>query len=230
VDVLVVSPAGTTERYEHTSFTTQDAPRKHIKSYRQLLNQYQGGNQQVEAMPCNDPQPANGSCVQKITINTGKCALLKSGRVYCWGNSFGLQLIGEIGPAADLSMGDDDLCILLATGVPMCYSGCSNVNSIAAPFWVKDVIQVSVFSGRVCVTHANYSIVCWGVDIGPPPNAVQQVGAVKVATSSRHTCALLRNGSVACWGDNTNGQSSPPQGLADDVEVYGSYVRIVSQW
>ena len=45
----------------------------------------------------------------------------------------------------------------------------------------------------------------------------------QVSAGSYHTCALKTDGTVVCWGDNTDGQTTVPDGLTSVAQVTAGY-------
>ena len=50
-------------------------------------------------------------------------------------------------------------------------------------------------------------------------HAPAAAGVVRIASGDVHNAALRGDGQVVCWGDNTDGQSTPPTGLAGVTDV-----------
>ncbi|MBN1204919.1 MAG: RTX toxin [Myxococcaceae bacterium] len=147
-----------------------------------------------------------GGTVQNITAgSTHTCALLNTGKVRCWGDSY----YGQLGYANRLSIGDNE--------APST-AGDVDVGGVA--------IQLSGGSLHTCALLSTGRLVCWGhngsAQLGYPSYYVSNVGdnetpaqvgtvnvggtALQVATGAEHTCALLSNGSVKCWGNGANGR------------------------
>ncbi len=150
-----------------------------------------------------------GAGRKAIAIMGGKyftCALLDTGAVRCWGESFYGQLgygstdrIGdnetpaEAGPVdlgtahgvRETATGTSHSCALLDTGAVRCWG----LNSSG-----------QLGYGNTTMIGDNESPGAAGpVDLG-------ERSAVQLAAGEAHTCALLDDGTVRCWGRGTNGQ------------------------
>ena len=141
------------------------------------------------------------------------CALVRDGRVACWG--FDTRS---------------------SYGYPE-----KPTTSYPVPTYVKDVAHASAVSatgGNGCAIVTGGRVVCWGADgsdgtmglsrLGPfgprnlPPRQVAGVKeAVRLSYGYDHICALLKGGSVSCWGQNTAGESGHGAfpGDTEDVTV-----------
>lgn len=166
------------------------------------------------------------------------CALLKTGKVRCWGGGLGIghpgiDAIGDNespasagdvdvgGTAIQIAAGFDYSCALLDTGKVRCWGagsdgrlGYGNTNSIGDDEAPSSAGDVNV-GGRVTQI---------AVALGTGPYA------------DAHTCALLTTGAVRCWGigsygvlgygnTNTIGDDEPPSS-AGDVNVGGTVTEI----
>ncbi|MEL7013236.1 MAG: hypothetical protein AAFO72_08145 [Pseudomonadota bacterium] len=130
--------------------------------------------------------------VQVDTGFTHACALVQSGRVFCWGrNTFGGIANGT---ASSL--------------VPVPVKQLNNVT------------QISVGRDHACAVRKDGRVFCWGnnsfgqlgngvffdnndgmiVRVKAAPNAVQ------VSAGEQHTCMLMTNGRAFCWGNNLSEQ------------------------
>ena len=131
-----------------------------------------------------------------VAISAGRfftCAVLRSGRVACWGANFLAQL------------GDDPLPY---SPVPL------EVDGLDHP-----AVAVSAGARHACALTTEALVECWGANgygqRGDPafgsssaPFTVGNLGPSTLAVSagSYHTCALDADGSIACWGSNFYGQ------------------------
>jgi len=125
------------------------------------------------------------------------CAMLRSGKVKCWGNN-GVEQLGNgsktnssvpvdvtnLVDVTAISTGYGYTCVLLRSGTVQCWS------------WNR------------CGALGNDAIPTYGPgDISPTPVTVQGVtDATAISGTNGHTCALLSDGRVMCWGDNGFGQ------------------------
>jgi alpha-tubulin suppressor-like RCC1 family protein len=123
------------------------------------------------------------------------CALLHSGRIFCWGrNDFGQLGIGSVVEAREPQE------VLLAGSYP-------------------DWDFVSAGYYHTCAIHRHGGLACWGAnDRGQLGNGTTEgqleptvvtglsSRATRVSTGRSHTCAVLDDGDVQCWGDDASGQ------------------------
>ena len=131
-----------------------------------------------------------------IAVDGGQyftCALLITGQVQCWGQSYFGQLGGNNNSSTDY-------------GTPQ---NVSNINNAVA---------ISTGSTHGCAVLSTGAVQCWGAGAngqigdggGTQRNTPQTVSgitnAVAISAGAFHTCALLSTGYVRCWGLNTNGQ------------------------
>jgi alpha-tubulin suppressor-like RCC1 family protein len=121
------------------------------------------------------------------------CALLESGRVFCWGAN------------TDGQLGDG--------------STESSPAPVAAAGLGTDAVAVAAGERHTCALLRTGSVKCWGNGangrLGDGTTKSRTVptiitalsgGARALAAGSAHTCAVLRTGRVACWGLNAHGQ------------------------
>lgn len=73
-------------------------------------------------------------------------------------------------------------------------------------------IQVSCGHSHTCAIRADERVACWGA-ISNAPNLY----FTQISSGELHTCGVLRNGKVSCWGHNDFGESSPPDGIFQQV-------------
>ena len=124
--------------------------------------------------------------IQVSGADSHACALLKSGRVRCWGRNKS----GELGNGT-------------RTGGP-------------SPVYVKNLtgtVQLSGGSEFTCALLRNGLVKCWGANYASQlgngntphrslvPTRVKGIGgAVSISSNYETTCATLQNGTVKCWG------------------------------
>jgi alpha-tubulin suppressor-like RCC1 family protein len=138
-----------------------------------------------------------GAIPDKIAENDSEftCAVVRHGRVLCWGDD----------RAGQLGAGDTR-----ASRAPIEVAGVSGATQIAAG------VQ------HACVTERGGVVQCWGDDragevgdgsIGrrSAPTVVTGLTAATEVTAggnfgSAHSCAVLADSSVKCWGNNRYGQ------------------------
>lgn len=134
------------------------------------------------------------------------CALLRDGRVHCWGGNF----VGQLGDGGLQDRAD------------------------AAPVGLGEgVVSLESLGRHTCALTAAGSLYCWGDDtqgqlgVGRPAAECrldrmrflcapqpERVGAAgqwqQLAVGGGHTCALDRDGQLQCWGSNRYGQLGAP--------------------
>jgi alpha-tubulin suppressor-like RCC1 family protein len=167
------------------------------------------------------------------------CALLRGGRVRCWGfganGSLGYantQDVGDnetpasagdvplAGNAVQISAGREHTCAVLDTGQLRCW-GSNGHGELGLPSLVSGCFSCTAKGG--C---------CIGDDEPPSLTSAINLGGrvAHVATGWLHVCALLDTGGVRCWGDgqdgmlgygntHTVGVDEPPS-AAGDVAVF----------
>lgn len=141
------------------------------------------------------------------------CALLKGGRIACWGGNY----YGQLGDG-------------MADGPEECrtYPHCSTTPLSVSG--ITNAIAVAAGDDYTCALLADGHVECWGrsdrgqlgsgVTTGSPdcgfgiatscsPTPVPVSGianATAIAAGDEQTCALLGSGHVDCWGGNDRGQ------------------------
>lgn len=125
--------------------------------------------------------------IQMDTEDSGTCATLSDGSIYCWGQSRG----GRFGSGAP-EEGDD----ILPTRVE----------------GVEHAVQVSLGSDSACAVTALGEVFCWGdgeagqLGDGLSTSSTTKVKAqlyedvVQVEVGTQFACALRMGGQVYCWG------------------------------
>ena len=84
--------------------------------------------------------------------------------------------------------------------------------------------QIAAGERHVCGLQADGTPLCWGRNVNdslkiPGGNlTLSQISAGK-----NFTCGLRIDGAIACWGDNYRGQSSPPDGVFDEIATGEKY-------
>lgn len=150
--------------------------------------------------------------VTKIAVGfTHTCALLRDGRVKCWGNNASGQLgLGDTNNRGDEleEMGDNLPAVDLGMG--------RTAVAIACGFY------------HTCALLDDGSVKCWGendfgqLGMGDMYDRGDEIGemgdkllsvnlgtgkkALAIAGGHFHTCALLNDGGVKCWGQNAYGE------------------------
>lgn len=119
------------------------------------------------------------------------CALMHSGRTYCWG----VNSAGQLGDGT-----------LNASNTPVAVSG------------ITDAMSLSVGAYHACVVTAAGDVKCWGEgqhgrlgqnsesDSSLPVTVVGLSGVTQVSAGNAHTCAVTSTKDTYCWGLNSSGQ------------------------
>ncbi len=165
------------------------------------------GNKLSRDRICALPEPvisvSLAAAAHQVVVGTAHtCALLKDGRVQCWG---------------DNSLG--------ALGLLKRAKGCRKENgsffcSIPPPPLQLSgkVRQLAAAGSHTCALLTDGKVQCWGSNehgqIGFRPSATRLPGktvplplpAKQIEVGSNFSCALLKNETVHCWGDNQFGQ------------------------
>lgn len=145
------------------------------------------------------------------------CALLRSGRVQCWGSLYGSAVpidIAGITDATAMDASGGNVCAVLADHSLKCWGSNSGgqlrtnaFQSTLTPQTMADVSNVAsvdVGYNDICVVHTDATAGCWGYNLGhynAAPSSVRSISA-----GWYHACAVLLNGTVRCWGQNGGGE------------------------
>ena len=121
------------------------------------------------------------------------CALIRSGRVHCWGG----------GNNGRLGYGNDSNRPAPGEAIP----------------GLNAVTQISAGGSHTCALVEGGSVHCWGSgaagllgygdesERSAPGEAIPGLSNVRqISAGDDHTCALVSNGSVHCWGSGGNGE------------------------
>lgn len=143
--------------------------------------------------PALVPQPVVG-ITDAVYVASGlshSCAILKSGRVECWG----VNIFGQLG---------DGTTTRSSSPVPV--TGITRAVALVAG---TSFTCALVEGGTVSCWGANYSGQLGDgtkVDRTTAAPVQQLTGAVGIAAGEHHACAVVGSGSVMCWGKNDEGQ------------------------
>jgi alpha-tubulin suppressor-like RCC1 family protein len=164
------------------------------------------------------------------------CALLRGGRVKCWG------LDGYHAPAealrdvVEVAVGSEHGCARLATGRIHCWgwsdahlllsltgdsSNAGRKPVIVEVPGIEDAVRIATGEHHACALRRSGVATCWGGNFAGElgsaardrrdgPVAVPGVeGIVEIAAGERFTCARLRDGTVRCWGEYDDSSPDP---------------------
>jgi hypothetical protein len=151
----------------------------------------------------NEPVEVTGLAGPVVDITAGEyhtCALLKNGKIQCWGlNGAGqlgngitreflgrnvpVDVIGLPAPAQAIAAGTNHTCARLMNGTVWCW-GNDEYGQLGDGTYVKSVAE----KGKAT-----------------PVQVAGLENASLLAAGARHTCALAGK-DVFCWGDNSSGQ------------------------
>jgi alpha-tubulin suppressor-like RCC1 family protein len=132
--------------------------------------------------------------VDVSTGDTSTCAVLATGRVYC----FGLNFFGQLGTSTNLGTNNPNSSPILVAGL-------------------TEVEAVTAFADHACALRSNDAASCWGSNLNGQlgsgdttaswsPIGVNSLGIDEVAVGYMHTCAATWNARARCWGRNMDGQ------------------------
>lgn len=119
------------------------------------------------------------------------CALLRSGKIRCWGD----EREGRLGREP------------VKSGLPLRWNELD----------LDGFEALAVGSHHTCALRADGTIWCWGRNISgqlgngaetdsDQPSRVKLAAARELVAGGNHNCAVLRDDSIWCWGDNQSGQ------------------------
>jgi len=133
------------------------------------------------------------SSISRSANGGQRCASLRDGTVWCWGdNSY-----GQLG------------------------NGTKNTSASTSPVHVSGITtatSIGIGGRQACALLTDSTIWCWGDNtygqLGNKTNTGSTIPvqvpdittATSISVSGRNACASLRDGTVWCWGPNTNGQ------------------------
>ena len=166
------------------------------------------------------------------------CVHLNGGSVRCWGdNRYGQSTPpDDLGPVAQLGVGDSHSCALNISGQVRCWGQVrdfKNGSSVYVPPTppgddLGPFVQLAVGRNHSCALTVGGQVRCWGSNYDPsgihlfqtlgsfpgqarPPDDLGAV--VQVAAGRTHSCAVMVGGQVRCWGSDEYGRSTPPEDL-----------------
>ena len=145
--------------------------------------------------------------VQVATGESHVCALLKNGRVNCWGN----PLDGRLGIDLQGNSNSDRKYPHEVVGGEM------------ESAFLENIVQIALGTDFSCALTSQRKVLCWGVGVdgklGNGSNASSNspvwvhgesnIGhlsnVIQISSGRTHNCALKFNGEVRCWGSNSRG-------------------------
>ena len=162
----------------------------------------------------------------------GSCALVKGGKIQCWGPLFSGPAHVEprlrtlaVGPALQISSNTGRACAALKNGTVACWGrdpkapfasrGATEEKVTLVP-GLRDIVAVSVGSAHDCALSRAGKVLCWGQNddgqlgdgsFDARKDPVEVTGlrdVVQVIASHDFSCARSAAGDVACWGENIN--------------------------
>ncbi len=163
------------------------------------------------------------------------CALLRDGRVACWGRNDMRQiepgmppgmgprqfafpnLVAGVTDAAEITAGPNHVCARRRDAAVLCWGQNATKPNLVS-FGLAMPIAMAAGGQHTCALTADGAVQCWGSNTwrqlgdesettrAAPAPVPGVTGAVALAAGGRHTCARLRDGSVTCWGARSHGQ------------------------
>jgi len=204
----------------------------------------------LEVNYCSDNEGDKGECsssplevigvtdaVQVASGQSGSCAVVKSGQVYCWGYNGGGQL--GVGDTSGPRTCEGHAC----SPYPVRVRGLNHVTNVAVGF------------ESVCAVVVGGHVYCWGPiaegNLGLGRGAGHQLcadgsacsaspmpivglsDATEVSVGDAYACALRTGGVVSCWGANASGtlgtgETSGPDQCGVGPSVYSCALHPVT--
>ncbi|EYF01652.1 Hypothetical protein CAP_7971 [Chondromyces apiculatus DSM 436] len=176
----------------------------------------------------------SATCVKEDVVavalgETHSCALLRDGRVKCWGGN----AYGQLGLGFSFNNRVGDQVGEMGANLPAVNLGTG-----------KTAVALAAGDNHTCAVLNDGTLKCWGVNdsgqlglggmtaVGTSPSHMGDnlpavaLGtaktAVAVSAAGEHTCAVLNDGSVKCWGNNDSGQL----GLGDTLSRGGDTAQM----
>ena len=168
-----------------------------------------------------DDEPPVVQQIQVGGFGNFACVLLNSGLVRCRGGNYSGQSTPpvDLGPVAQLGVGDVHSCALTISGRVRCWGGNYSGQS-TPPDDLGRVAQLGVGNAHSCAVTDSGAVRCWGNDRSGQSTPPGDLGPVEqLSVGYNHSCALTVSGEVRCWGSNYSGQSTPPGGLGPVAQL-----------
>jgi alpha-tubulin suppressor-like RCC1 family protein len=175
------------------------------------------------------------------TLATGSlatCAVLKSGQVYCAGDTTaGGNVPVSVGRSTEISLRDSTACAIQLDKEVKCWG--QAIEILKVPANLGKTIQIASGSKHACaISELNVSR-CWGSNLQRQSTVPADLGKVsKVSLGAFHSCAITFSGFVRCWGLDDYGQSDVPPNLGRVSNISAGYkhtcalssIGLVSCW
>ncbi len=185
---------------------------------------------------CTVPAGVLGLSGEIVDLAAGfghACALIQTGKVFCWGHGEDGQLgnggssnssvPGEVSGLADavkIDAGEFHTCVVTSAGAVKCWGRGFFAVPLVVAGLESGIAAVSGGETHTCVLTVAGGARCWGEnnhgELGngttSPVSGLQFVqglesGVAAIGAGAAYfTCALMTDGSVKCWGDNGLGQ------------------------
>ena len=148
---------------------------------------------QAPAPVMKGPNALDG-VVHVATGDTSTCAVVDTGRIYCFGGNF----FGQLGTNVNLGTGNPNSSPILVAGI-------------------LDAEKVTNHADHTCALRSNDTVSCWGDNLAGQlgngnttaswsPVGANSLGIDEVSVGYMHTCAATWNARARCWGRNMDGQ------------------------
>lgn len=152
------------------------------------------------------------------------CALVRTGRVVCWGDVHRPEKEGPIGNHdgtgpddvwfVDIDVGDDHTCGVTWQGAVRCWGdGVRGAPGRFTDVWAGDQ--------TTCAKREEGWIQCWGGGIPSPDQSLRAVRLHDHGTP-KWGCGLDGDGRVVCWGQTDHLDAGPGAGYRDFVLLDGA--------
>jgi len=148
------------------------------------------------------------------------CAVLRSGQVYCAGDSkAGGNIPSNLSKSIQVSLRDSTGCAVQADKTVMCWGQKTQI--INVPKALGKVLQVSTGSDHACALTVGNVVRCWGSNLqGQQSRVPADLGKVlQISSGKYHNCAITFSGFVRCWGYNDLGQLLIPINLGSVTKI-----------
>jgi alpha-tubulin suppressor-like RCC1 family protein len=158
-----------------------------------------------------------------VAVATGQpftCALLATGKVWCWGG--GPLTVNGFDDGRELLLGGKAVSIAVGWG-----HGCAVMEGGGVRCWGEGKFGKLGYGNVADVVDP---VTAGDVPLGGPAKAV--------APGNNHTCALMMSGAVRCWGEGTGGLlgygnvanigDDEPASAAGDVPIGGTAIAVTT--